>query len=80
MLLMNIAVLALVFHEHIGEVEVSLAQRIVDRLDVVEAVRVHVAAALAQGVNHLWVVRAHRQHQWRVAVVVLRLQVCAVVQ
>ena len=59
---MNIAVLSLVFHEHIGEVEITLAQRIVDRLDVVEAVRVHVAAALAQRVNHLWVVRAHRQH------------------
>lgn len=77
---MNIAVLSLVFHEHIGEVEVSLAQRIVDRLDVVEAVRVHVTAALAQRVDHFRVVRANCQHQWRVAVVVLCLQVCAVVQ
>lgn len=70
---MNIAVLALVFHEHIGEVEVSLAQRIVDRLDIIEAVRVHVTAAFAQRVNHLWVVRANRQHQRRVTVIVFRL-------
>lgn len=44
--------LSFMLHEYVGHIEVAFVERIVNRLDVVETVRVHVASTLAQRVHN----------------------------
>lgn len=72
--------LTFVFHKHIGYVQIALVESIVDGLDVVKAVCVHVATAFAQRVHDFRMVGTHSQHQRCVAVVIFGLEFCAVVE
>ena len=73
-------ILPLMPHEHVRQVKIALVDRVVDRINVVEAVRVHVAAALAQQVHHGGMLRPDSEHQRRVPIVVLHLQLGPVVE
>ena len=73
-------ILPLMSHEHIRQVKIALVDRVIDRINVVEAVRMHVAAPLAQQVHHGGMLRTHRQHQWRVTIIILDLQLSPVVE
>ena len=75
----RIQVLSLVFHEHVRYEHVALVYGVIDGLNVVEALRVHVAATLAQRVNYGRVVGAHGQHERCVAVFVFELHFGAMV-
>ena len=67
------------FHQHVGQEQVPLIDGVVNGINVVEAVRMHVATSLAQQVNNGRMFRSHCQHERSVTIFVFYLSICPVV-